>query len=229
MTLPGITVLSNSDGVPEDFTVQALENGTWTTVGTVTGNTAVQIPVKFASPVTTTSIKINVTKDQPSSKGDFTRINEVWPAVIPPQQIPSVTLDFGKDIVGFPEIDFAGASGGNPGIRVAFSETQQYLTDRSDFTRSDFSGGPGTDQHAPSTSGPSSWTDKNGCQYGSQVCADGLHGFRYMKISLDAIPGDAPYAEPYGEVDLNGASLHFSAYLGTPSSYKGGLTPPTTR
>jgi Bacterial alpha-L-rhamnosidase C-terminal domain/Bacterial alpha-L-rhamnosidase 6 hairpin glycosidase domain len=53
------------------------------------------------------------------------------------------------------------------------------------------------------------------------VCADGLHGFRYEKITLDALPGDAPYAEPYGEVDLNGASLDFSAYLGTPSSYLG--------
>lgn len=221
VTLPGITVLSNSDGVPQDFTVEALEDGTYTTVATVTGNTAVQIPVTFDAPVTTTSIKIDVTQDQSSPEGDFTRINEVWPAVIPVESIPSVTLDFGKDIVGFPTLDFAGASGGSPGIRVAFSETKQFLTDRSDFTRSDYSSGVGTDQHVPSSSGPSRWTDTDGCQFGSQVCADGLHGFRYMKISLDAIPTDAPNASPFGEVDLDGASLHFNAYLGTPRTYKG--------
>ena len=221
VTLPGITLLSSSDGVPEDFTVAALEGGTLQTVATVTGNAAVQVPVSFSTPVTTTEIRITVTLDQSSPEGDFTRINEVYPAVIPVQPAPSITLDYGKDVVGFPQLSFAGASGGSPGIRVAYSETKQYLTDRSDFTRSDYSGGPGTDQHAPSTSGPSTWTDTDGCQDATKVCADGLHGFRYEKITLDALPGDAPDAEPSGEVDLNGADLQFSAYLGTPSSYLG--------
>jgi hypothetical protein len=55
--------------------------------------------------------------------------------------IPTVVVDFGLNVVGFLSIDFSGASNstpGFPGIRLAFSETIQYgyLTDTSDFTRS---------------------------------------------------------------------------------------------
>ena len=219
--LPGITVLSDSDGVPQDYTVQTWDGSAWTTQATVTGNTDVQHPVAFPSAVTTTRVRITVTKDQSTPKGEYTRINEIWPGLVAADPAPpSITLDFGKVVVGYPRISFAGASANNPGVRIATSETLQYLSDRSDFTRSDVNGGPGTDQHAVAQQGEI-WTDTKGCQYGTKVCADGLHGFRYLKISLDALASDAPSASPYGTVRINGVSLDFSAFLGTPSSYTG--------
>lgn len=54
--------------------------------------------------------------------------------------IPTVVIDFGQNVVGIVSIDFAGSSNsseGFPGLKLAFSETQQYLTNISDFTRSD--------------------------------------------------------------------------------------------
>lgn len=65
------------------------------------------------------------------------------------------------------------------------------------------------------------WTDSYGCEYGSQVCADGLHGFRYVKIYLDALPADAPYTTEYGSVVINSVSLNISAFLGTPDTFSG--------
>ncbi|MFC1414311.1 alpha-L-rhamnosidase C-terminal domain-containing protein [Streptacidiphilus sp. N1-12] len=219
--LPGITVLSNSDGVPQDFTVQTWDGSAWTTRATVTGNADVQRAVAFPAAVSTTQVRITVTKDQSTPKGEYTRINEIWPGLVqadPPP--PSITLDFGKVVVGYPRISFAGASSNSPGVRIATSETLQYLSDRSDFTRSDVNGGPGTDQHAVAQQGEI-WTDTKGCQSGTKVCADGLHGFRYLKITLDALDTDAPIAQPYGTVRINGVSLDFSAFLGTPDSYTG--------
>jgi hypothetical protein len=222
VTLPGITLLSNSDGVPIDYTVDALVGTTWTPEATVTGNASLQHEVTFASPVSTTSIRITVTKDQSTGKGEYTRIAEVYPGLVPTDVPPSITLDFGKVVVGYPKISFVGASANHPGIRVAFSETKQYLTDTSDFTRSDNGDSitPGTDQIAVPQAA-SNWTDTNGCKDGTKVCSDGLHGFRYMKISLDALAADAPDTSAYGTVKISGVSLDFTAYLGTVSSYKG--------
>jgi hypothetical protein len=220
VALPGITVLSNSDGVPVDFTVDTWDGTTWQPAATVTGNAQVQDAVTFSQPVTTTQVRITVTADQNTPQGEFTRINEVWPGVVNDPPVPSVTLDFGKVVVGYPQINFAGASANHPGVRLAFSETTQYLTDRSDFTRSDVSGGPGTDQYAVPTK-PTRWTDSKTCLDGTKVCSDGLHGFRYLKISLDALATDAPDTEPSGEVDISGVSLDFTAYLGTPDTYQG--------
>lgn len=137
--------------------------------------------------------------------------------------IPAVLLDFGQNIVGYPQISFAGASSNNPGIRLTFSETLQYLTNVSDFTRSDNGDAitPGTDQFAVPAQ-PINWTDTNGCLYNvTQVCADGLHGFRYMRIALDALASDAPYAEPNGTVQISAVNLNFTAFLGTPDTYTG--------
>jgi hypothetical protein len=223
ISLPGVTVLSSSDGVPQDFTVQTWDGTTWTTAATVSANTQVQRAVPFSSPITTSQVRITVTADQPTDKGEFTRITEVWPAVVAPDPpIPSVILDFGKVVVGYPAIAFAGASTNHPGVRLAFSESRQYLTDRSDFTRSDNGASivSGTDQYAvPST--PVTWTDTRGCADGSKVCADGLHGFRYLKISLDALAKDAPDTQPYGTVKISGVTLNFTAFLGTPDTYRG--------
>ncbi|HEX4786975.1 MAG TPA: discoidin domain-containing protein, partial [Actinospica sp.] len=221
VTLPGVTLLSNSDGVPVDFTVQTWDGSAWQTAATVTGNSAVQVPLTFSAPVTTTGVQVVVTLDQDTPQGQFTRINELWPGVVDPITPPSVTVDFGKVVVGYPKIDFAWASPDNPGVRLAFSETTQYLTDRSDFARSDESGGgPGTDQYAVPAAG-AKWTDKAGYESGDQVYAEGLHGFRYLKITLDALPADAPAALPYGRVAIDSVALDFTGYLGTPESYGG--------
>ncbi|KAF2807378.1 Six-hairpin glycosidase [Mytilinidion resinicola] len=137
---------------------------------------------------------------------------------------PTITIDFGINVVGFPIFTFAGASSNNPGIRVAFSETKEYLTDRSDFTRSDNGDTitSGTDQHAVPADA-SVWTDVHGCQASNpnKVCADGLHGFRYMKVWLDALAEDAPLANPSGEVKIQSVQLNYTALRGTPDTFEG--------
>jgi hypothetical protein len=220
VSLPGITLLSNSDGVPEDYTVATWNGTAWVTQATVTGNTAIEREVPFPQTVSTTQVLITVTLDQSSPEGDYTRINEVYPGLVPPS--PSVVVDFGKDVVGYPRLDLDGASAGDPGLELAFSETQEYLTNESDFTRSDNGDTitPGTDQVAVPTT-PETWTDSWGCQDGTQVCDDGLHGFRYMRITLAALSTDAPYTQNYGTVRISGTSLDFTGFLGTPSTYKG--------
>jgi hypothetical protein len=137
--------------------------------------------------------------------------------------VPSITLDFGQNVVGFVRVHFEGASNNSPGVRLTFSETKEYLTNISDFTRSDNGDTitPGTDQFAV-PSHPTIWTDKHGCLYnGTQVCADGLHGFRYMRIALDALKSDAPYTEPNGTVRISAVDLKWFAFLGTPETYTG--------
>jgi hypothetical protein len=57
-----------------------------------------------------------------------------------PDITPTIVVDFGQNIAGFLSIQFGGASNftaGYPGIRLAFSETLEYLTNVSDFSRSD--------------------------------------------------------------------------------------------
>lgn len=220
--LSGITVISNSDGVPTAFTVDAWVDGGWKAAATVADNDVIQRAVPFAAPVSTSKVRITVTAVQDTSHGAFTRINEVWPEPVEPVAAPSVTVDFGKVVVGYPHIRFTSASDNSPGVRVAFSETRQFLTDRSDFTRSDQSGGAGrgTDQFAVPAKG-ADWTDHKGFQSGDKVYADGLHGFRYLRITLDALDSDAPAAQPWGTVEIDSVSLDFTAYVGTPGTYRG--------
>lgn len=139
LNLEGITVLSNTDGVPVDFTVETLNDSVWTLAGTVSGNSAAQIQVPFDQGATDlTGVRINVTLDQDLPSGEYTRINEVYPGIVPdPPVAPTIVLDFGINVVGYPIISFGGASDNHPGVRLAFSETLTYLTDISDFTRSD--------------------------------------------------------------------------------------------
>lgn len=138
LDLAGITVLSNNDGVPVDFTVEILQNDVWSLAGTITGNSAVQIPVPFDQPaVGVAAVRIAVTLDQNLVSGQYTRINEVYPALVPDDVAPTIVIDFGIDVVGFAQISFGGASSNKPGVRLAFSETTEYLTDLCDFTRSD--------------------------------------------------------------------------------------------
>ncbi|MEV6741447.1 alpha-L-rhamnosidase C-terminal domain-containing protein [Streptomyces sp. NPDC051104] len=220
--LSGITLLSNSDGVPADFTVDVWQDSFWQNVAAVQDNDVIQCAVPFTTPVSTTRVRITVTDAQDTPRGAFTRVNEVWPEPVAPVAAPSVTVDFGKVVVGFPRIRFTSASDNSPGVRVAFSETRQFLTDRSDFTRSDQAGGAGqgTDQFAVPAAG-ADWVDHKGFQHGDKVYADGLHGFRYLKITLDALATDAPAAQAWGTVEIDSVSLDFSGYLGTPSTYRG--------
>jgi len=54
--------------------------------------------------------------------------------------VPTIVVDFGQNIAGFLSIQFGGAHNstpGFPGIRLAFSETLEFLTNVSDFSRSD--------------------------------------------------------------------------------------------
>ncbi|QKX59177.1 uncharacterized protein TRUGW13939_06309 [Talaromyces rugulosus] len=224
VVLDGVTLESSSDGVPESFTVETWDGSSWTQSGSITGNNATRCRVPFSQNVTTDQVRVNVTQDQETSKGVYTRITELWPALVADDPaVPEIVLDFGQNVVGFLEIDFAGGSTNTPGIKLAFSETLVYLTDVSDFTRSGNGDAitPGTDQIAVKST-PYKWTDTNGCAYNdSQVCADGLHGFRYLKISLDALDSDSPHTSPSGFVDISSVSLNFTAYLGTLSSYSG--------
>jgi hypothetical protein len=221
-SMSGITVISNSDGVPTDFTVDVWVNGAWQNAATVSDNDVIQRAVPFATTFSTTQVRITVTAVQDTPRGAFTRINEVWPEAVQPVVAPSVTVDFGKVVVGYPRIRFTSASGNSPGVRLAFSETKQFLTDRSDFTRSDQSGvaAQGTDQFAVPAKG-ADWTDHKGFQSGDKVYADGLHGFRYLRITLDALSSDAPAAQPWGTVEIDSVSLDFTAYVGTPGTYRG--------
>ena len=68
------------------------------------------------------------------------------------------------------------------------------------------------------------WQDLHGCQNGTQVCSDGLHGFRYVRITLSALAQDAPYTSNSGSVSISSLSLDWSAYLGTPDTYTGWFT-----
>lgn len=144
------------------------------------------------------------------------------------EDVPTIVLDFGQNVAGLLSISFAGsysAGDGLPGITLAFSETLQYLTDISDFTRSDNADGSekltaGTDQIAVKDL-PYTWIDQLGCENGTQVCADGLHGFRYVKICLDALSADAPYTSSLGSVSIDSVSLIYSGYLGTVDTFTG--------
>jgi hypothetical protein len=53
------------------------------------------------------------------------------------------------------------------------------------------------------------------------VCADGLHGFRYVKIYLDALAADAPYTNASGTVNIDYVSLKFSGIRGTVDTFTG--------
>lgn len=154
----------------------------------------------------------------------------------PDDGVPSLVLDFGRNYAGVLSIDFAGAEPSSqstsnttalPGITLAFSETLQFLTNRSDFTRSDnqpvgdkFTNG--TDQIAVQKQ-PYTWTNKLGCQFprDHKVCSDGFHGFRYLRISLQALQEDAPYTTGFGSVSLSGVRLAYSGFIGTPDTFKG--------
>lgn len=156
------------------------------------------------------------------------------------EEMPSIVLDFGQNYAGVLSINFAGAevaasaegipanASALPGLTLVFSESLEYLTNRSDFTRSDNQPAgeqvttTGTDQVAVKLE-PYTWTNQLGCQYPDEkkVCSDGFHGFRYLRITLQAIASDAPYTTGFGSVSIDAVSLAYSAYQGTPDTFTG--------
>lgn len=220
VTLPGVTLVSREYGWPVDFTVETWDGSTWVQQATVSGNADLTRPIRFDHSVTTTGLRLTVTHDQlvRPEWGEYTRVAELIPGIV--GGTPYVDLDFGREVAGNLELSIAGASDPAPEVRVAFSETRKYLGDRSDFSRSDFTGGTGTDNHVPSPGGET-WVDRTGCQFDGHVCADGLRGFRYVRIYLGSPQGDAPYAADTGHVDIDAVRLHFTPYLGTPDTFKG--------
>ena len=151
--------------------------------------------------------------------------------------VPAIVVDFGNNTVGFLEIDFASSSDNHPGLRLAFSESLQYLSNVSDFSRS-YNGDkitPGSDQIAVAAT-PYTWNDTNGCMLPGKnetapgrVCADGLHGFRYLNIYLDALPSDEPCAQPNGTVSISGIRLRYSGLLAPYQGYFECSDPDLTR
>ncbi len=75
VSLHGVGFASISDGVPTDFTVQAWDGSQWVTEATVSGNSSLGRWIPFASPVTTTQVRVVVTGTQDG----FTRIAELSP------------------------------------------------------------------------------------------------------------------------------------------------------
>jgi alpha-L-rhamnosidase len=74
-TLTGVGFASNSDGVPTAFTVQTWDGSQWVTQADVSGNSALDLWIPFASPVSTTQVRVVVTADQDV----YSRIAELTP------------------------------------------------------------------------------------------------------------------------------------------------------
>ncbi len=81
VTLPGLTLLLDKNGVPIDFQIQTWDDGTGQRVTqvSVTGNSALEVGQLFPAPVTTQHVRIFVTLNQNIGSGQFPRINEVYP------------------------------------------------------------------------------------------------------------------------------------------------------
>lgn len=65
------------------------------------------------------------------------------------------------------------------------------------------------------------WKDTFGCELGDKICSDGLHGFRYVKIWLEALPEDQPHTTSFGQVDIHSVTLTYSGFLGTSATFTG--------
>lgn len=187
---------------------------TWTNQATITGNTAVTVPITFAKPLTVLAVRITITLDQNLGLGVFSRVAELVPGIVTPN--PYIDVDFGNVVSGRLQLVIHGASSPAPQLRLATSETQQYLGFTSDFSRT----GSGTDDHVPAVGGET-WVDNSGCQFGSLVCADGIRAFRYVRVFLGQTSGAESESSPNGWVDISSVHVEFTPYLGTPSTYKG--------
>ena len=95
VTLPGVSILSASDGYITTFSVDTWNGSTWVRQAYVSGATSVLTEVHFPAPVTTTGIRITVDAAQNTPSGDYARINEVYAGLynaLSPLQPPAPEL-----------------------------------------------------------------------------------------------------------------------------------------
>ena len=74
-TLTGTGLVSHQDGVVTDFTVETWDGANWAVRAEVKGNNEVNRWIPFASPVTTTRVRVTVT----SARNAHSRIAELTP------------------------------------------------------------------------------------------------------------------------------------------------------
>jgi alpha-L-rhamnosidase len=84
VTLPGVTVSSHSDGVIQDYAVETWDGEQWVQQASITGSDAVTRQVGFPAPVSTTRVRITVTRAQQTRFPEFSRIAEVQPGLVDP-------------------------------------------------------------------------------------------------------------------------------------------------
>jgi hypothetical protein len=83
--LNGVTLVSNPDGVPIDFSIHTWDGSNWNEAASVTGNNGTVVRLPFSHNITTTQVRLIVTLDQYVPKGEYTRVTVLWPGVIPPE------------------------------------------------------------------------------------------------------------------------------------------------
>lgn len=79
VTLTGIFIISGEDGWLSAYTVDTYNGTDWTTVAEIGNATSPLQLINFPSPVIARKVRINVTLDQSSDVGEYTRIHEVYP------------------------------------------------------------------------------------------------------------------------------------------------------
>ena len=85
VTLPGVTVSSHSDGVIQDYVVETWDGEQWVQQAAITGSDTVTRQVRFPAPVSTTRVRITVTRAQQNGAfPQFSRIAEVQPGLVDP-------------------------------------------------------------------------------------------------------------------------------------------------
>lgn len=136
---------------------------------------------------------------------------------------PFLDVDLGSVYAGQLQVNIAGTSNPPPQLSFAFSETQDNLgyTTAWDYS---FTARNTTDSLVPAVGGEV-WVDTPGCQFSDgAVCADGVHGFRYVRVFIPQLPISgipSPHSSPTGWVDISGISLKTSPYKGAVSTYSG--------
>ena len=199
VTLPGLTFLSSSNGVPADFQIQTWDSATsaWVTQVSVTGNSSVSVARLFPAPVTTQHVRIYITLDQQTSSGQYSRIAEVYPYYSPPAQI---ILDYGKDVGGVPEFAVIRETG-NPTLQAGYSEAFRFAGPTGDMgANGPFGSGDPHRFDTYTVSGP-----------GVIVNRYVQGGERYQELTLTSP----------GSVTLSGVWIHYEPFLGTPSTFAG--------
>lgn len=97
-------------------------------------------PIVYPARIVASYTKGNVTNPEGllTGKGSTLFTRKAPTNATSPDIPPTVVLDFGQNIAGYLSVSFGGSynsTPGRPGIRLAFSETLEYLTDLSDFSR----------------------------------------------------------------------------------------------